>query len=1128
MTQISCGECGAALSAEGACIACAATAAGSLQTFTEPVGRSPAARHPDRIGPYGILGLLGEGGMGIVYLAQQDRPLRRQVALKVIKVGMDTSEVVARFDAERQALALMDHPHVAQVYDAGATDDGRPYFVMEYVAGVPITSYCDEIRLSTRARLELFLDVCAAVQHAHQKGIIHRDIKPSNVLVAHQDDRRMVKVIDFGIAKATRQRLTEKSVFTELGLLIGTPEYMSPEQAEMSGLEVDTTTDIYSLGVVLYELLVGALPFDSAMLRRGGYAEIQRIIRDVEPLAPSVRLTSLGLHATDVAQRRDTDVIRLRKQLHHDLDWITLRALEKDRGRRYQSASELAADIRRHLVGDVVTARPASAVYRARKFVARNRLAVSAAVMVVAAVVAGLGVSAVLYRRSETQRQSAERNAFISALAAADAQILASEGVSPSGASGSQLSAADEATRRLESIPRTERRWEWHYLANKLDASVATLWGGADAGPGRGALVDGRKDSPPAAVVYEGPLAMSDDGRRVFWATSDAVHSWDTTSGRMLPALPARGLVSGLSQNGSLQLSPDWRLPQPWRVIATLSGATVSTLATSSLDVQHVAFSGDGGRVVTATTQGVIQVWNSRDGTQIARTTRKSPLSFIAFAPHSGFLIAGASGELLMWRFAAEPAFVRIGDPAPRPLVAGAVNAYGRVAVTVDETGEIRTWTIQSVTGTVVDPSGTKTAVTTRLGLTSVFGQHPGAKIVTMLARRSSVVATAGDDGVVRLWDSSTRFRGDPPALLNAHDHLAIDAMLFSANGEYLVAGSRRGLVRVWDVRRARLAGLGASDTGLISSDIAAISANGRFVIMGTGVVDLQTLAQSRSPDRFTGLVGSAIADDGKTAIFGLRDGSVWLRRSGDRAMSISLGLFAEPVTDVVISGDGRVAAASSANYSSRTGHLTVWDLTEPREIASTQTAPITRLRINDARDALLVVSAPVGQGANCRGWVELRSVRTGQVTQSIPQCADDAAFSGTSGIIIHSAADHRFRVFSTGVGSLVATSDEIPRPETLAATPDGRRFAARADGRLIIFDTQSGAQLLTIPSPHRYGAPGSVNAWGARALRFSSDGHRLIEVADGRIQVRFGTSLHELAPRALLQQLLNPNGAGR
>jgi serine/threonine protein kinase/tetratricopeptide (TPR) repeat protein len=363
------------------------------------------------VGPYRLLQPIGEGGMGEVWLAEQARPVRRQVAVKIIKAGMDSAQVVARFEAERQALALMDHSAIAKVFDAGATPQGRPYFAMEYVKGEPITVYCDRHRLNTPERLGLFIHVCEGVQHAHQKGIIHRDLKPSNVLVTIQDDRPVPKIIDFGVAKATAQHLTERTLFTELGVLIGTPEYMSPEQAEMGGLDIDTRTDVYALGVMLYELLAGALPFDRNELRRAGLLEIQRIIREKEPPRPSTRVTQRGPASTEAAHHRHTEPARLASELRGDLDWITMKALEKDRTRRYGSASELAADVRRHVEHQPVLASPPSTLYQARKFVRRHRFGVGAATAL-AVLLAAFGVTmAVQAQRVSRERDRANREA---------------------------------------------------------------------------------------------------------------------------------------------------------------------------------------------------------------------------------------------------------------------------------------------------------------------------------------------------------------------------------------------------------------------------------------------------------------------------------------------------------------------------------------------------------------------------------------------------------------------------------------------------------------------------------------------------------------------------------------------
>lgn len=331
------------------------------------------------IGPYKLLQEIGQGGFGVVYMAEQQEPVRRTVALKILKPGMDTREVIARFEAERQALALMDHPNIARVLDAGATDSGRPYFVMELVRGVPLTEFCDKNGFTPNQRLELFVMICQAVQHAHQKGVIHRDLKPSNVMVTLHDGKPVPKVIDFGIAKAISQKLTEKTLFTRYGQMIGTPQYMSPEQAEMSGLDVDTRSDIYSLGVILYELLTGTTPLQKEQICEAGYAEMLRLIQEQEAPKPSTRVSTLTDRLTVICEQRKTSERSLGSLLRGDLDWIVLRAIEKDRSRRYETANGLAEDVQRHLRGDTVTACPPTLVYKARKFVARYRRQVAVA-----------------------------------------------------------------------------------------------------------------------------------------------------------------------------------------------------------------------------------------------------------------------------------------------------------------------------------------------------------------------------------------------------------------------------------------------------------------------------------------------------------------------------------------------------------------------------------------------------------------------------------------------------------------------------------------------------------------------------------------------------------------------------
>ncbi len=361
----------------------------------------PSEQPGDKIGRYKLLQEIGTGGFGVVYMAEQEEPVRRRVALKIIKLGMDTKEVIARFEAERQALALMDHPHIAKVLDAGATSSGRPYFVMELVKGERITEYCDKHNLTTPQRLDLFVQICHAIQHAHQKGIIHRDIKPTNILVAMQDGVPAPKVIDFGIAKATEQRLTDKTFFTALGEFVGTPAYMSPEQAEVTSLDIDTRSDIYSLGVLLYELLTGKTPFDPKELLSKGIAEMRRAIREDEPRRPSTRLTSMDkAELTTTARRHQTDSPKLVHLVRGDLDWIVMKCLEKDRTRRYETAAELAQDLQRHINYEPVLARPPSKMYRLQRLTRRNKLACAAVAAVALALLLGVVVSAWQARRA--------------------------------------------------------------------------------------------------------------------------------------------------------------------------------------------------------------------------------------------------------------------------------------------------------------------------------------------------------------------------------------------------------------------------------------------------------------------------------------------------------------------------------------------------------------------------------------------------------------------------------------------------------------------------------------------------------------------------------------------------------
>ena len=552
----------------------------------------------DHIGRYKLLQQIGEGGCGVVYMAEQTEPVRRRVALKVIKLGMDTKQVIARFEAERQALALMDHPNIAKVLDAGATETGRPYFVMELVRGIKITEFCDEKSVPTADRLKLFTQVCQAIQHAHQKGVIHRDIKPSNILVTVNDGVPVPKIIDFGIAKATAGPLTDKTFFTAFEQFIGTPAYMSPEQAEMTSLDIDTRTDIYSLGVLLYELLTGRPPFDPSELLQSGLDEMRRTIREKEPDRPSTRLSTMAEgELTTVAKHRHTEAPRLIHLVRGDLDWIVMKCLEKDRTRRYETANGLASDIQRHLNNEPVVARPPSALYRIEKLVRRKRLAFTAAALLALALVLGIvastwqAIRATRFRQQaqgEAQRAEAEALANRQNLYAADMNLAnqALENYNLLRARQLLEKHRPPGGKSSNSPLRSDLRgWEWRYLAGQCRSDeVATL-------------------ARFGSCVFT--VSISRDGHWLAAACSDGtVGLWDLRTRRQLPSFETyRGPASffvGEDRNHAAAFSPDCRTLAAgginkdiflWDVV---EHRTVAILTGHQGTVDHLAFSPDG------------------------------------------------------------------------------------------------------------------------------------------------------------------------------------------------------------------------------------------------------------------------------------------------------------------------------------------------------------------------------------------------------------------------------------------------------------------------------------------------------------------------------------------------------
>jgi serine/threonine protein kinase/WD40 repeat protein len=568
----------------------------------------PSEKAGERIGRYKLLEQIGEGGFGVVWMAEQEEPVRRRVALKIIKLGMDTREVVARLEAERQALAMMDHPHIASVFDGGATDTGRPYFVMELVKGIPITDYCDANKLSTRERLELFMQVCHAVQHAHQKGVIHRDLKPSNILVTVKDDRPVPKVIDFGIAKATQARLTEKTLFTRLQQRIGTPAYMSPEQAGLGSLDVDTRSDVYSLGVLLYELLTGRTPFDTQRLLAAGYDAVMRTIREEEPPKPSTRLSTLKAEELSaVAAQRGAESAKLGRLVRGDLDWIVMKALEKDRQRRYETASAFARDLERYMNQEPVSAAAPSLGYQLAKFARRNRGALATLAAFVVLLLTGTAMSVWQAIRATESAHQADTQQRIATNETARATRLASESelarrraetnayVGRILLASQFLQSGDRANaeQALNECDPALRRWEWHYLQRSLHGELLTIappqgFGSDYKWPDRADpwqlrfTRDGTRLwiswHPEGSLFYEAIYSVP-DGRRLVGATNECLGLpnrdgskvvrrataqtpaaiIETATGRVLTTLEA-------AQETPVALSPDESLIAAWAV----------------------------------------------------------------------------------------------------------------------------------------------------------------------------------------------------------------------------------------------------------------------------------------------------------------------------------------------------------------------------------------------------------------------------------------------------------------------------------------------------------------------------------------------------------------------------------
>jgi WD40 repeat protein/serine/threonine protein kinase len=873
--------------------------------------RPPPISDPEQIGQYRILGKIGEGGMGVVYRAEQREPVRRMVALKLIKLGMDSREVIARFEAERQALALMNHPNVAKVLEAGITDTGRPYFAMELVQGIDFIHFCEDEKLQVRQRIELFIPVCQAVQHAHQKGIIHRDLKPSNILVQLIDGKPVPKVIDFGIAKATNQVLTQHTLFTKTGAMIGTPEYMSPEQAMTSGLDVDTRTDIYSLGVILYQLLTGTLPIDPRVLREAGLEGMARLIKNTEPQKPSTRLLRRSGGGADsdrlAAHTRDTRL--LHKELQDDLDWIVLKAMEKDRSRRYETANALAIDLERHLDGQTVLARPPSTLYRVQKFVSKHQLTVAAGTAVmVALLVAVISVSwAYVNARKQTKVANnatleAERQktvAVANETKAKDSANQAAENLSTA-----ELRLADGHVAQADALTMANRIADARKLYHQAISEFTAIRQSAFRGDVGLSAADIR--SPPPLLTLKGHadsvygVAFSPDGRYVLSGSRDQyVRRWDLLTGRVT-GLKGDFDVTGIAFGANADVAFAADSSGALRVCDLEILKELPPAYGPIPDAREFTFSADG-RHVLVWRKDFYEVWDARGGRPVGtlRGTENGVTCKSLGADGTAVLFGAGDGGVQLWKIGAT-------DPSLKLMLKGPIHS---VALSRDAA--------YAVIG-----SGDHDLQILDIGkqtLTRSLHGHRAKVNCVAFSPDGQTVLSGSSDHTVRLWNWR-----DGSEICCFHGHKeAVLSIAFRPDGRAAVSGGGDCAV-VWPILAA-----GAAESFESPDHVSnvAISADGRIALAGCddGSATLWDLRSHNVLLKLAGQTGPiervALSPDGRTALGGGFEGQLLLLNLEKKLRPRAVGPTSQSINSLAISPDGGFALSGAE------GTATFWDL---------------------------------------------------------------------------------------------------------------------------------------------------------------------------------------------------------
>ncbi len=1086
---------------------------------------------------YKLLQEIGEGGFGVVYMAEQREPIKRKVAFKVIKPGMDTRQVVARFEAERQALALMDHPNIARVLDAGTTDSGRPFFVMELVRGVPIIEFCDKNKLSTEARLKIFLDVCSAIQHAHQKGIIHRDLKPSNVLITLHDGQPVPKVIDFGIAKALNQELTEKSLFTAYGQMIGTPQYMSPEQAEMSGLDVDTRSDIYSLGVLLYELMTGRTPIDAHSLRKAGYDEMKRMIQEDEAHKPSLLISTMGDTATSVADHRQVDPRKLSENLRGDLDWIIMKALEKDRSRRYESAAAFAGDIGRHLNDEPVEAAAPSIFYLAKKYSRKHRRAFSVAAAIFLSLLFGVVGMGWLYTQSEsdrkeaiTAREEAQRQAEIAqaektrADAAREAEreqreqaesaqskAEAAQSLAEQRQTEAETARTNEALARQQAVEEAERRRQELYSA---DMRLAAQFWENDAGSL--ASVDRLLSShipvgdqtdlrdfawrhqwrnlhfsaeftqqlqEDACAVFIG------EGRLMTCDASNEVTTWDLKSGEAI----RRQKLNFDEQIRFLQFSPDGKkialITRGYRVHAydTETGALISKWP---------------GRPFATTGEF------SPDSARFAMLVRKAPGLIRIWDPVSGEeeQIDFASGEprLRMSAFSMAPDFQRAITISPRSPVTALIRTSDP-----EEPIKIKPEATSTLSAFAWSPSGEAVAIGNPNGqifiyetesweLRQVIQAHRDFVGTLSFSEDGALLASGAGNGVIKVWDPH---KGEQIHQFKGHTTSIID-IIFSPSGDQIcsiASGPRMGSrgsrsLRVWNLETDHAGETLFSDRESIYRN--AISPNGRWIAI------TQRPGKCRLIDAETGSVRD-LEWTGRGIDFSPNSRTVAIPERGkviladvDTGKEIGRLEVRAYVGSVAFSPDDRHLAVGRGNpfYNGQQGSepaLSIWDIETQSKIIELEADNWALSEVCYSPDGkTLVVSSHNGVVMiwETETWEMLHRLKTtGSSFISVAISPDGTQIAGGAvdgAIDLWNTKTGEHQITLEGHGSWVAD---------LAYSPDGKTLASAGwDHTVKLWNPTTGFETRTL-SGH--------NGW-VNGVRFSPEGTSLISSSsDGSLK---------------------------